>query len=425
MIVRSASEPQLKQPPDIMPVYEYTALDGSGKSITGIVDADSPVAARQRLRGSGIFPVEVKETSSKPRDFRSVPVSVSALLKRVKPGEISIATRQLATLLGAGVPLVASLEGLVSQITNPLLKKIMAEIKESVNEGNSLAHALSQYPRVFSNVYVNMVRAGEASGSLDVVLARLADLGEHQQALRSRFKAALAYPVFMFFIGTLVLFFLITFVIPNITQVFKEMHHTLPVPTVALINISSFLKSFWWLIGIAIACGILIAGRLKKTARGQYVWDEASLRTPILGPINRKIALARFASTLGSLLQAGVPLLSALQIVRNIVNNVLIAEVIDIAVEEIQAGKDLASPLGQSRWFPSIVIQMIAVGEQSGELETMLGKIADTYERDVAAQIMAMTSMLEPVMILVMGLIVGFIVVSILLPIFEMNQMIR
>ena len=408
-----------------MPVYEYTALDGSGKSVNGIIDADSPVAARQRLRGSGIFPVDVKETSSRPRDLRSGPVSVSALLKRIKPGEVSVATRQLSILLGAGVPLVASLDALISQITNPLLKKIVAQIKESVNEGNSLAFALSSHPRIFSSIYVNMVRAGEASGSLDVVLERLADLGEYQQALRSRFKAALAYPVFMFFIGTLVLFFLITFIVPNITQIFREMHHTLPIPTVVLISVSNFLKSFWWLNLLATAVGIVIIRQLKNTPRGRYVWDEVKLRIPVLGPISNKMAVARFGRTLGSLLKAGVPLISALQIVRNIVNNVIIADVIDNTVDEIQAGKSLASPLAQSRWFPSIVVQMISVGEQSGELETMLSKIADTYDRDVESQIMAMTSMLEPVMILVMGLVVGFVVISILLPIFEMNQMIR
>ena len=408
-----------------MPVYEYTALDGSGKSVNGIIDADSPMTARQRLRGSGIFPVDVKETSSRPRDLRSGPVSVSALLKRIKPGEVSVATRQLSILLGAGVPLVASLEALISQISNPLLKKSMAQIKESVNEGNSLAYALSSHPRIFSNVYVNMVRAGEASGSLDVVLERLADLGEHAQALRGRFKAALAYPVFMFLIGTLVLFFLITFVVPNITQIFSEMHQTLPIPTVVLISVSNFLKSFWWFILLAATAGIVIIRQLKNTPRGRYVWDEVKLRIPVLGPINNKMAVARFGRTLGSLLKAGVPLISALQIVRNIVDNVIIADVIDNTVDEIQAGKSLASPLAQSRWFPSIVVQMISVGEQSGELEAMLSKIADTYDRDVESQIMAMTSMLEPVMILVMGLIVGFIVVSILLPIFEMNQMIK
>jgi len=408
-----------------MPVFEYTALDGSGKSVNGIIDADSPMAARQRLRGSGIFPVDVKETSSKPGDLRSAPVSVSALLKRIKSGEVSVATRQLSILLGAGVPLVASLDALIAQITNPQFKKIMAQIKESVNEGNSLAYALSSHPRIFSNVYINMVRAGEASGSLDVVLDRLADLGEHEQALRGRFKAALAYPVFMFFIGTLVLFFLITFVVPNITQIFREMHQTLPIPTVVLISISNFLKSFWWLILLATVCGIVITRQLINTPRGRYVWDEVKLRIPVLGPINNKMAVARFGRTLGSLLKAGVPLISALQIVRNIVNNVMIADVIDNTVEEIQAGKSLAGSLAQSRWFPSIVVQMISVGEQSGELEAMLSKIADAHDRDVESQIMAMTSMLEPVMILVMGLIVGFIVVSILLPIFEMNQMIR
>ena len=408
-----------------MPVYEYTALDRSGKSVNGIVDADSAVTARQKLRGSEIFPVEIKETSSKPKDLRSRQISVSALLKRIKPGEISVATRQLSTLLGAGVPLVASLDALVLQIVNPPLKKTMAEIKESVNEGNSLAYALSQHSRIFSNIYINMVRAGEASGSLDVVLDRLADLGERQQALSGRFKAALAYPVFMFFIGTLVLFFLVTFVVPNITQIFKEMHQTLPIPTVVLISVSNFLKSFWWLILLAAGCGIVIIRHLIKTPKGQYVWDKISLRIPLFGAISRKMVLARFGRTLGSLLHSGVPLISALQIVRNIVNNIIIAQVIDNAVEEIEAGKSLSGSLSQSEWFPPIVVQMISVGEQSGELETMLSKVADTYERDVESQIMAMTAMLEPVMILVMGLVVGFIVVSILLPIFEMNQMIR
>jgi general secretion pathway protein F len=229
----------------------------------------------------------------------------------------------------------------------------------------------------------------------------------------------------MFFIGALVLFFLITFVVPNITQIFREMQQTLPVPTVVLINVSNFLKSFWWLILLATICGIVITRQLMNTPKGRYVWDEIKLRIPILGPISNKMAVARFGRTLGSLLKAGVPLISALQIVRNIVNNVIIADVIDNTVEEIQAGKSLANPLAQSRWFPSIVVQMISVGEQSGELEAMLSKIAETYDRDVESQIMAMTSMLEPVMILVMGVIVGFIVVSILLPIFEMNQMIR
>lgn len=410
-----------------MPVYEYTALDKSGKNLKGIIDADSAVVARQKLRGSGIFPVEVKETASAAvtRGLPTGPVSVSGLFKRVKRGEVSVMTRQLSVLLAAGVPLVGTLDALVSHIVNPLLKKIVAQIKESVNEGNSLAFSLSQHPRLFSNIYVSMVRAGEASGSLDVVLGRLAEYGERQQALKGRFKAALAYPVFMCLIGSLVLFFLITFIVPNITQIFSEMHHSLPLSTLTLITLSSFLKSFWWVVVLA-GVGLVIAAKeFIKTSRGHYVWDKIKLRIPILGDINQKMALARFARTLGTLLESGVPLLSALDIVRNIVNNIIIAEVIDNASVEIEAGKSLASPLSRSIWFPPIAVQMISVGEQSGELEAMLGKIADTYETEVESQIMAMTSMLEPVMILVMGLVVGFIVISILLPIFEMNQMIR
>jgi general secretion pathway protein F len=409
-----------------MPVYEYTALDGAGKSVSGIIDADSPVAARQRLRGTGIFPVAVKETSSKPaKGGASSSVSVSNLFKRVTGGELAATTRQLSILLGAGVPLVGSLDALISQATNPLLKRILAEVKESINEGNSFASALSQHPKVFSQIYINMVRAGEASGSLDLVLERLAEFSEHQQAIRGRFKAALAYPAFMFLIGSLILFFLITFVVPNITGIFKDMQQTLPVPTLALIGVSSFLKSFWWLVLIALVGVLVVVKRLIRTPRGRYLWDAFKLQLPILGVINTKMSMSRFGRTLGSLTRSGVPLLTALKIVRNIVNNVLIADAIDKAMEEIEAGKSLATPLARSRWFPSIAVQMISVGEQSGELEDMLDKIAEVYERETESQIMAMTSMLEPVMILVMGLAVGFIVISILLPIFEMNQMIR
>jgi len=408
-----------------MPVYEYTCLDNSGKTLKGILDADSPVVVRQKLRGSGMFPVEVKEAVPRTRGLPSGPVSLLGFLKGVKPGEISVMTRQLSILLGAGVPLLKSLEALISQITNPMLKKIMAQIKESVNEGNSLAFSLSQHPRLFSNLYINMVHSGEASGSLDVVLDRLAEFGEHQQALRGRFKAALAYPVFMSLIGTLVLFFLITFIVPNITKIFTEMHQTLPLSTMVLIEVSNFLLSFWWVILLTFFIGIVILKQIKKRPGIHYIWDKLKLCIPVLGPINQKIALSRFGRTLGSLLQSGVPLITALQIVGKIVDNSLIGRAIDNAVEDIQAGKSLASTLDQSRWFPSIVVQMISVGEQSGELETMLNKIADTHEREVESHIMALTSMLEPVMILVMGLIVGFVVISILLPIFEMNQMIR
>ncbi|MFO7599661.1 MAG: type II secretion system inner membrane protein GspF [Candidatus Desulfacyla sp.] len=408
-----------------MPVYEYQALDRAGKNRSGIIDADSPMAARQKLRGSGVFPTALKETSSALKEKAPGHPSVLTFFRRVKPGEISAATRQLAILLGAGITLVSSLDALISQVPNPLLKKILAQTKESVNEGNSLAVSLAQHPRVFSEIYVNMVKAGEESGSLDLVLHRLAELTEHQQALRGRLKAALAYPVFMIFIGILVLFFLITFIVPNITKIFDDMHQILPLPTLMLIGASNFFKSFWWLVAGGFAAGLFLIKRFIRTPRGRRLWDRTKLGAPLIGSLNTKSAMARFSRTLGSLLQNGVPLLSALGIVRNIVNNTRIAEAIDDAIGDIQSGRGLAVSLSKSRWFPPIAIQMISAGEQSGEVEAMLNKIADIFEGEVESQALAMTSMLEPVMILAMGVTVGFIVISILLPIFEMNQMIR
>jgi len=408
-----------------MPVYEYRALNSSGKSLKGILDADSDMVAREKLRASGIFPVEIKEALSKPKGLPSEPGSVVRLLRGVRPAEVSVMTRQLSTLLGAGVPLIGSLESLVAQITNPTFKRIMAQVKDSVNEGNSLALSLSQHPKVFPSIYVNMVQSGEASGSLDVVMDRLADFGEHQQALRSRFKAALAYPIFMSIVAIIVLFVLVTFIVPNITSVFAEMRQTLPLPTVVLIGVSDFLLSFWWVIVLALFCAILILRRIGKRPRGRYLRDRLKLRIPVVGQLNQKIALGRFARTLGSLLQSGVSLISALQIVSRIVDNVLIQEVIEKAGDEIQKGQSLAGSLSKSPWFSSMAVQMIAVGEQSGDLEGMLYKIAESQEREVESQITALTSMLEPVMILVMGVVVGFIVFSIILPIIEMSQMIR
>jgi general secretion pathway protein F len=284
---------------------------------------------------------------------------------------------------------------------------------------------LAQHPKIFSEIYVNMVKAGEESGSLDLVLHRLAELTEHQQALRGRLKAALAYPVFMIFIGVLVLFFLITFIVPNITKIFDDMHQVLPLPTLILIGVSSFFKSFWWLVAGGVAFGFFLMRRFIRTPGGRRLWDRIKLGAPLIGSLNTKSAMARFSRTLGSLLQNGVPLLSALGIVRNIVNNTRIAEAIDDAIDDIQSGRGLAASLSKSRWFPPIAIQMISAGEQSGEVEGMLNKIADIFEGEVESQALAMTSMLEPVMILAMGVTVGFVVISILLPIFEMNQMIR
>jgi general secretion pathway protein F len=236
----------------------------------------------------------------------------------------------------------------------------------------------------------------------------------------------MAYPIFMFFIGAAVLFILVAFVIPKITKIFGEMHQTLPVITVFLITVSNFLQSFWWLIlglvGVALFCLRFV---ITKTVKGQYFWDKLKIKAPVFGPINEKIAMARFSRTLGTLLESGVPLLSALEIVKNVVNNRLIADAVGLAAKAVEEGQSLSSTLAASGLFPPITIEMISVGEQSGNMEAMLYKIADAYEKESEASVMMMTSMLAPVMVLVMGLIVAFIVISILLPIFEMNQLVR
>ncbi|MDH3867022.1 MAG: type II secretion system inner membrane protein GspF [Desulfobulbaceae bacterium] len=408
-----------------MPVYEYTALDRAGKNVVGIIDADSTVAARQKLRASGKYPVQIKETTAKAKSESAAGFSLPSLFNRITPDDIHALTRQLATLLNAGIPLVGALDALMEQTTSPPLKKIIAQIKESVNEGNSLTVSLTRHPKLFSNIYINMVRAGEASGSLDVVLERLAEFGEHQQALKGRFQAALVYPVFMAIIGTGVLFFLLSFVVPNLTRIFTEMKQVLPLPTTILIWFSDFMRSYWWAILVVIVAIIIGIKEFIKSPKGRHIWDTLKLHLPVIGQINRKIALSRFGRTLGSLLQSGVPLITSLQIVRNIVNNVLIGAVIDEAMEDIQAGKSLNLALSRSIWFPPVFRQMVSVGEQSGDLEGMLHKVADSYEREVETRITGMTALIEPIMILFMAAIVGFIVISILLPIFEMNQMIN
>jgi general secretion pathway protein F len=407
-----------------MPVYEYKALDRRGKNLKGIIEADSESQARAKLRSGGRYPVSLKQSRVKAESTSQTWFSTS-LFNRISSEEVYVITRQLATLHGAGIPLDAALSSLVDQTRNTALKKVMAQIKGKVSEGKTLAQSMGEHPKLFPHIFINMIRAGEESGSLSVVLEQLADFSEKQQALKGRLRAALYYPVFMAIIGTAILFILITYIVPNITQVFKDMEQTLPLPTLFLIGISSFLKNYWWAMLGGVLVVVMLFRMFINTVRGRSLWDLVKLRTPIIGPVAQKIILARFASTLASLNHSGVEFMVAMRIVRTLVNNVRIAEVVDAAMEHVQRGQSMTVALAASPWFPPMFVQMIAVGEQSGSLEVMLNKIADAYERDVETAVKGMTSLLEPMMITVMGLAVGFIVISILLPIFEMNQMIH
>ena len=408
-----------------MHVYEYTALDVKGKTVSGIIDAESPRTARQKLRASKTFPVDIKEIHDAATKKAPRFILVSDLLTRVRPNDVAMITRQLSTLVGAGFPLVSAIDILIPQTRSKSFKKVLAKIKDSIVEGNSFASSLSQYPGIFSSLYVNMIRAGETSGALEIVLERLADIAEKQQALKHRIRSALAYPVLMSFVGALVLFLLLTFIVPSITTIFSDMNQALPTPTRILIRLSDFFKNNWWMMCVAIILLPLIFRSVKKTVKGRYFVDRAKLFLPGFGILAKKLSVARFARTLASLLENGVSMMPALNIVKNIVGNILIFDVIEEASKEVSKGKGLGTALAGNSIFPDLSIQMIQVGEQSGELEAMLNKVADVFENEVETSISSLTSLLEPAMILLMGVIVGYIVLSICLPIFEMNQLIR
>ncbi len=409
-----------------MPVFEYQALDEKGRKRKGILNGESLAAAKQKLREEGLYPVEIGETSEQEGGPQRKREFALLRFRSIAGRDLSAMTRELATLLGAGLPLVQSLSSLLAQTANSRLKTILAEIREEINEGESFAGSLSRYPRVFSPFYVNMVRAGETSGTLHLVLERVADYTEMQQALRGRVLASLAYPVFMFLVGASVLFFLTTFIIPKIASIFQEMHQDLPLITQILIGTSDVVRSWWWGMLIA-AAGAFFALRLavRKYGRWAFTLDRIKLKIPLTGNIFHKILLARFSHTLGTLLGSGVPLLTALEIAQRVVHNGPMAEAIGKTREDVSEGKSLAGTLSESGLFPPFVIQMISVGEQSGSLEAMLLKVSRSCEEEASSRLVVLTSLLEPVMILVMGALVAFIVVAILLPIFEMNQLIR
>ncbi|MGW8195243.1 MAG: type II secretion system F family protein, partial [Desulforhopalus sp.] len=273
-----------------MPVFEYRALDATGKNIKGILDADSEQVARSKLRSQGKYPVSItrSRTRQSAADGRGIGFGI---FERVKSEELSVMTRQLATLLGAGIPLVQALDGLLQQTRNATLKRVVAQIKGSVNEGNTLTNALGEHPKLFSSIFINMVRAGEASGALDVVLERLADFAEKQEALKGRLRAALVYPLFMAVIGSAILFVLIAYIVPNITQVFNEMDRVLPLPTLFLIGLSDFLKMYWWVLIIFIIGFILVTRSMLRRPSGRALWDLVKLKVFMIGPVVRKVIL--------------------------------------------------------------------------------------------------------------------------------------
>ncbi|MFH1982420.1 MAG: type II secretion system F family protein [Pseudomonadota bacterium] len=408
-----------------MPVYEYKALSANGKTIAGIIDADSAQTARQKLRSSQKYPVSLKEVTQTAGNTRGRWLSMFDGIVRVNPTELAMITRQLSTLVNAGFPIDRAIGSVVPHTRSKRLKRSLANIKDAITEGNSFAAALAQYPNLFSPLYVSMVKAGESSGTLDLILDRLAVINEKSIALSNRIRTAMAYPLLMAVIGSLILFFLVTFVVPSITSIFTDMNQQLPLPTVLLLSISGFMKVYWPL--ILLAAGGLMAGFqfFRMTIGGRIFLDRLYLRTPVFSDLIEKMAMARLSRTLASLLENGVSMLPALDISKSVAGNAIIADSLETVAAEVEKGQGLAPSMERFSHFPSLAVQMVQVGEQSGALEEMLKKVADAFDNETEARIMSATTMLEPLMILLMGVAVGFIVLAICLPIFEMNQLVK
>ncbi len=403
-----------------MPVFEYKGINNRGGNVRGTVDADNSKMARAKLKKDGIFVVDIRD-KQKPEKKGGKKRAVAQ--RGVSVEDLSTMTRQLATLLKANVPLVESLAAVSEQIENNTLKEALADIKNMVNEGSPLFKALGKYPKIFKNIYISMVEAGEMSGTLDVILIRLAEFTEAQNELTSKVKSATFYPLIMMFftLGMLVLLFI--FVIPKMVTVFEAAPELkLEWYTTMVIDFSGVMVNYWHVLTIGIVAGFLLFRSWKATPKGSDQWDAIVLKLPVVGRLARLIAVSRFTRTLSTLLAGGVPMLTAMDIVSNVVGNAVLKKAIEAARDNISEGESIAGPLKKSGEFPPIVIHMVNIGEKTGELESMLTQVSDAYDFQVKNTVDGLTSIMAPVMIVVMGCVIAIIVFSIMIPLFEMSN---
>jgi general secretion pathway protein F len=406
-----------------MPIFQYRGLNRTGRTVSGTVDADNQRTAKAKLKKDGIFVTDLKD-KSKAVAAKKAKGKKTGNNKAVNVQDLSMMTRQLATLIKANVPLVDSLAAVSEQVENQFLSEVVADLRNSVNEGGAFHKALTKYPRVFDRIYVSLCEAGEMSGTLDTILIRLAEFQEARTELNSKVRSALAYPVLMLVVSLAILMGLFVYIIPKITAIFDSMPDLkLEWYSVAVINFSGFLVNYWHILIGALVIGYLLFQNWKSTPAGRAQWDGISLKLPVVGPLSRVIAVSRFTRTLSTLLNGGVPMLSAMTIVRNVVDNEVIAKALDVARENISEGESIAGPLKKSGQFPPLVIHMINIGEKTGELENMLLQVSDAYDFQVKTKIDGATSILGPVMIVFMGCVIGIIVFAIMIPMFQLSGM--
>jgi general secretion pathway protein F len=376
------------------------------------------------LRKEGVLVTAVEEeTAARIRTKREL--NLKRYLQRVSVLEVAMVTRQLATLLRSGVPLVEALSAIIEQLDKPILKHAFTQTRDKVNEGTSLAEAFGAHPKVFSNIYVNMVAAGEASGTLDKVLERLAEFLDGQVQLKNKVTGALVYPIIMACMAVAVVSVMLIFVVPKVSAIYADFEQTLPWYTRLLIAASNFLSSYWWFIAMLIGGAVWGIRRWKATDNGQVTWDRRMLQLPLFGKVILMVAVARFARTLSTLLSSGVPVLVAMDITRNVLGNTVLMAAIEEARDAIREGESIAAPLKRSGHFPPIVTHMIAIGERSGELEQMLEHVALAYDNEVNVRVNTMTRVLEPLLIIMMAGIVGCMIIAIMMPLMQINEFIK
>lgn len=391
-----------------MPRYIYKAKSGPKETKEGVIEAQTERAAVHKITQMGYFPIEIKE--------QNAAIGAAAAWK-----DLAVFTRQLADLLSSGLTILRALEVLSNQTENPRLRFIVDDIHNFVRDGGTFSEALSRHATVFSNIYISMIKAGEAGGGLEQVLNRLADYAQTEDELRSKVRSALAYPALMAAVGVMTIIVLLTFVIPRIVTIFKDMGQALPLPTLILIGISGFLTSYGWIILIALVISGFVIRRQLKTKEGKFFIDSIKIKSPVTGRFIQKAEIARFTKTLSTLLTNGVPMMQALKIAGSVVENEAISRDVDSITKDVVSGLAFSKAITRAPHFPEFVVNMIAVGDESGHLEKALLKVSESCERDVDRLTRAFTALLEPVIILVMGAVVGFIVISMLLPIFQMN----
>jgi len=405
-----------------MAVYEYKALKSGGQTTTGILNADSPRDARDTLRSQGLYVTDIRESGARGGKLLSK-VKVPKFLSRRKLQEIALITRQLATLLDSGLPLAQALVAMVDQAENKGVERMLRDVRDKVTQGISFAEAIKHHPIYFSDLYVSMIRAAEETGNLAPVLARLADFSQNQNRIQARISAALAYPIVMIVVAGGVVAFLMAFVVPKIQEVIVREGNTLPLPTRILLKTSSIIASYWWVMLIGLFLLSALYKFIRSTKRGHYVIDKFHMMVPVLGELYRKQSVSRFAATFASLIGTGVPVIEALGVVEGVVGNRVLSDTIAKMRTRISEGADISTPIKRSGVFPPIVGYMVAIGEESGRLEEILNRLSVSYNEEIEISSQKLTSLLEPIIILVMAGIVAFIVISILLPLLSMSKL--